>query len=93
MPEALKAMIHAVNSRKPPRGKTKEGSALARVKEAAKAAHWPGTSKSAPTFAGNREMFRYFEVGCAIDIMMEAWFRSGGHGGGEGWPNGGGGKH
>lgn len=89
MPPALKALIQSSTKLTPPPSGP-AGSALARVKKAATNSGWPGPTSKVPTeWIGDMARFRHFEAAWAISIMMEAFARSGGGGGGpREWPTG-----
>lgn len=68
------------------------GTALGRIKSAAKAAKWPGPGSKVPTAWKNRKAnYRLFEVAWSVNILLEAYARTGGGGGPRDWPGGAGG--
>jgi len=69
------------------------GTALGRIKAAADAAKWPGTRSKVPAaWKPRTATYRLFEIAWAVNIMMEAYAKSGGGGGPRDWPGGGSGR-
>jgi hypothetical protein len=87
IPAALRAMFDCLeNDIDLPGGRP--DSAMRLLKEAATDAKWPTREAKLPAewAGGDRaKIFHFFEVACAVNIMLKAYFHSGG-GGSHEWP-------
>lgn len=88
MPVALWAMFRSVVNQEPLPSAPLE-TALGRVVAAATAAQWPGPGSAVPdSWNDNAGQYRLFEIAWAVNLMMQAYARTGGGGGPREWPSG-----
>jgi len=87
LPDVLGAMFLLVEGRTTSLLGGAPGTALAILNDAATAAQWPSDNSAVPAeWKDSKQIFRRYEVACAINIMLEAYSSTGGGGGPRDWP-------